>query len=314
MPLAPTEEKMWEESLSENPIHKMTTAQINDKYYRGEHRIVNQIGREKLPRLAEASKNPGYMNMMPLYPRKAPWDIKMQSRLIESFLINIPVPPIILYKKYYNSYEVIDGRQRIMTIRDFYANKLELMGLELWPELNGYTYQQLPATIKEALGRHSIPSIELITKSDSNLEETLFLKKIAFERLNTGRPNLSSQEVRNCVYYGKFSQLLLELANNTLFAKAWEIPIGNTDELQESTSYQKMEDTELILRFFALRHIDKSSQNMKDFLDTYMMRSMEFSDKDIETLRDIFERTIELAYNVYEDKLFKPFNVKTQTW
>ncbi|XWK88512.1 MAG: DUF262 domain-containing protein [Phormidium sp.] len=82
------------------------------------------------------------MDLQPFYQRRLRWDEKKQSRLIESFLINIPVPPIILFEKEYNFYEVMDGQQRITAIRDFYENKLRLTGLELWSELNGRTYYE----------------------------------------------------------------------------------------------------------------------------------------------------------------------------
>ncbi len=76
MPLAPTEEKMWEESLSENPIHKMTTAQIHDKYYRGESRIINQIGRETMANLLESHQRPRDINIMPIriMPIREVWE------------------------------------------------------------------------------------------------------------------------------------------------------------------------------------------------------------------------------------------------
>ncbi|NJS11075.1 MAG: DUF262 domain-containing protein [Microcoleus sp. CSU_2_2] len=148
MPLTPVEEKMWEKSLSKIWA-KTSEVEINEKYESGEKRILTEINREKLPSFVEAlSKNPKYMNLRPFYQRRARWDIKMQSRLIESFLINIPVPPIILYEIDYYSYEVMDGQQRITAIQDFYTNKFALTGLELWPELNKLKYEQLPGRTK----------------------------------------------------------------------------------------------------------------------------------------------------------------------
>jgi hypothetical protein len=238
----------------------------------------------------------------------------MQSRLIESFLINIPVPPIILYEKEYNSYEVMDGQQRITAIQDFYEGKLELTGLELWSELNGRTYNALPTKIKAGIDRRSISSIVLITESTSDPEEAFFLKQLAFARLNTGGVELSRQEVRNCIYYGKFNQLLLDLTNNQIFAEAWEIPLNNFEELLHNNLYKKMEDAELVLRFFALRHVNDLRRGLEGFLDLYMMNSLEFSDEDIEILKEIFIKTIDLAHQVYGQKLFKPYDPESDTW
>lgn len=314
MLLAPSEEKMWEKSASKNRISQMTDEQINAKYESGEQRILTEMNREKLPSFVEALNKPGYMDVRPFYQRRLRWDAKMQSRLIESFLINIPVPSVILYEKNYNSYEVMDGQQRITAIRDFYENKLKLTGLELWPELNGRTYNTLPAKIRAGIDRRSISSIVLITESTSDPEEAFFLKQIAFERLNTGGVELSPQEVRNCVYYGKFSEILPELAGNNIFAEAWGIPIGNHEELMKNNLYKKMEDAELVLRFFALRHVDDFRRGMEGFFNLYMMNSLEFSDKDIEILKDIFIKTINLAHQIYGENLFKPFDPEAGTW
>ncbi len=168
MSLAPVEEKMWEKSISK--IGTQTSdVEINEKYESGEKRILTEINREKLPSFVEAlSRNPKYMNLRPFYQRRARWDTKMQSRLIESFLINIPVPPIILYEIDYNSYEVMDGQQRISAIRDFYTNKFALTGLELWPEINKLKYEQLPVKIRAGLDRRSISSIVILRESTSD--------------------------------------------------------------------------------------------------------------------------------------------------
>jgi hypothetical protein len=315
MPLAPVEEMMWEKSSSKSRT-KMSEVDINEKYDSREKRILTEINREKLPSFVEALKNPGYMDLRPFYQRRARWTPKMQSRLIESFLINIPVPPIILYETEYNSYEVMDGQQRITAIRDFYANQFALTGLELWPELNGLKYEQLPVKIRAGLDRRSLSSIVIIRESTSAPEEALFLKQKTFERLNTGGVDLSQQEVRNCLYHGEFNSLLLELARYPIFAEAWGIPTddNNPELLANNNLYKKMEDIELVLRFFALRNVDHFRRGMEGFLDLYMMKSLSFSAEDIFFLKDIFLQTINLAHEIYEDHLFKPFDPKSGRW
>ncbi|WP_414550522.1 DUF262 domain-containing protein [Anabaena sp. CCY 0017] len=313
MNFAPTEEKMWEKSPSRKQIRRSDT-EINEKYESGEQRILTEMNREKLPSFVEALKKPSYMDVRPFYQRRTRWDETMQSRLIESFLINIPVPPIVLYEKEFNCYEVMDGQQRITALHDFYDNRLKLSGLELWPELNGRTYANLPAKIRAGIDRRSISSIVLITESASNPEEALLLKQLAFERLNTGGVALSRQEIRNCLYYGKFNQLLLELANNSIFADAWGIPIDNEKQLNENNLYKKMEDAELVLRFFALRHVEDFRRGMEGFMDLYMIKSLNFSDEDIRILKNIFLQTVNVAHQIYANNLFKPFEPSTDTW
>ena len=313
MTIAPAEKKMWDRSSAKNGKHELTDEEINNKYEKGQQRILTEINREKLPSFAESLEKANYMDVSPFYQRRLRWDKIKQSQLIESFLINIPVPPIILYEREYNSYEVMDGQQRITAIKDFYNNNLRLEGLELWAELNGRSYQELPNKIKAGIDRRAISSIVLITESTSSEEEAFFLKQIAFERLNTGGVKLSRQEIRNCIYSGKFNQLLFELAKNRIFADAWDIPIEE-DKLRNNNLYKKMEDVELVLRFFAFRHTDKFRNGIEGFLNLYMIKSLSFSDEDIRILKQIFNNTIDLAVQIYEENLFKPFDPKTESW
>lgn len=313
MSLLPIEQKMWQEKATAKTKNGKSKTDIVEKYNSGEKRILTEINREKLPSFVESLKKNEYMDLRPFYQRRSRWDEKKQSRLIESFIINIPVPPIILYEQNYNSYEVMDGQQRITAIRDFYENKFKLTGLELWSELNGLTYQKLHPTIRAGIDRRSISSIVIITESTTNPEEAMFLKQLAFERLNTGGVDLSRQEVRHCLYNGKFDLLLLELSRHPIFAEAWGIPIkDDSPDLEKNNLYKKMEDAELVLRFFALRNMEYFRDGIEGFLDLYMIKSKQFSDEDIELLREIFLETIELANQLYEANLFTPFGAKKQ--
>lgn len=313
MTISQTKTNPWQKR-SRKDVKKLSDNEINEKYEQGERRILLEMNREKLPSFAESLNKPNYVKKRPFYQRRDRWDAQKQSRLIESFLMNIPVPPLILYETSYNSYEVMDGQQRITAIENFYNNKLKLTGLEIWPELEGRTYESLPAKIKDGINRRAISTIVVITESLSDPEEALSLKQLVFERLNTGGVRLSRQEIRNCLYSGKFNELLLKLSENTIFAKAWDIPIDDKEELKENGFYKKMEDVELILRFFALRDIDQYTGNLSKYLDNYMMKkSLNFSDENIQEFEQLFNQTIELVSNIYQDQLFKPFDSKTKT-
>ena len=119
------EQRMWLNPPKQKIVLK-NTSQINEKYETGEHRIVTEMNREKLPNFVDALKRANYMEVRPFYQRRSRWDTERQSKLIESFIINIPVPPVFLYEKSYNSYEVMDGQQRITAISDFYNNMFVL--------------------------------------------------------------------------------------------------------------------------------------------------------------------------------------------
>ena len=170
-----------------NNFTNTSDAEINAKYESGKHQVINEINRLKLPNFVEALKKPGYVNLPPLSQRRILWDTVQQSRLIESFIANIPVPPLVFYEQGYKSFEVIDGKQRINTIQTFYQNQLRLNGLELYPEINGYTCSELPWKIRSTLDHRSLSIITIISSVELTTDEALQLKQIAFERLNFGR-------------------------------------------------------------------------------------------------------------------------------
>ena len=319
MTLLSIEKDMWQlphtKKRSTKTSQTLSDWQLNEKYISQESRILLGINREKLPRLVENLKKQGYMKLPDFSERKPGWDEIKQSRLIESFLVNIPVPSIILYETSYNSYEVLDGQNRIIALSEFYHNRLTLTGLELWPELNGRTYKELPGRIQAAIDRRSLSSIAIITDSSLDDETALLLKQQTFERLNSGGVDLTPQEVRNCLYQGLFNSLLIELSRHPIFVNAWGLSQESADfQNTQDNLYEKMEDVELVLRFFALRHVDNFEKTMKEFLDLYMIKSLRFSEKDILELKSIFERTLDLAYRIYGMNLFKPFDPQSQTW
>ena len=315
MQLAPFEKKMWKSLPPNTPNHPRFDRDTYQRYDFKETPIVTEINREKLPRFVESLKLSNYIEMRSFYQRRGRWTATMKSRLIESFILNIPVPSIILYKQDFKPYEVLDGEQRISAIQEFYENKLKLTELEILPELNGDTYNTLPQKIRANIDRRSISSIAILAELTSNPEADKFLKQKTFERLNTGILKLSQQEMRNILYGGKFNELLLELARYPRFAEAWGIPTGdNSRDLEKNSIYEKMEDAELVLRFFALRNIEHYRMEMPEFLDLYMMKSLNFSMHDINFLEDTFIETISLAYYVYGQHLFKPFDPHSQTW
>jgi len=112
---------------------------INAKYTKGEVRIVTEQARYPLTTVVAMYDSPDY-KLNPDFQRRHRWDVGKQSRLIESFIMNVPIPAIFLYEVEYSQYEVMDGLQRVTAIHDFYKDNFSLTGLEEWKELNGYRY------------------------------------------------------------------------------------------------------------------------------------------------------------------------------
>ena len=317
--LAESEKVMWDKPVKE-PSESLSDAELNEKYRIGERRLVTESNREKIPNFVEALKKPDYMQVRPFYQRRERWDDERQSRLIESFIMNIPVPPLFLYEKEFNKYEVMDGQQRITSLRSFYAGEFKLKGLEIWKELNGRTYSTLPSLVRSGLDRRSISYIVVLRESSPDEEDAVFLRQTVFARLNTGGVELEHQEIRNSLFQGPFNDLLIELSKANDFRDAWGLPRYSDDEqepkaaIKEFPLYQKMGDAEIVLRFFALRHTDHYTRGMHGFLDLYMARARTFGELDISALRALYLETIHFAVQMYGDLVFHPFNVETNEW
>jgi hypothetical protein len=309
--LSKTEQTMWAVPPRDRK-GSLNPSQINEKYERGEQRIVTEMNREKLPNFVEALSRNDYMEVRPFYQRRSRWDEERQSKLIESFIINIPVPPIFLYERAFNSYEVMDGQQRITAIADFYHNRFKLKGLDLWPELNGLTYHELPNKIRAGLDRRSISSIVLLKESAPDEEDAVFLRQLVFERLNTGGIKLERQEIRNSLSHGPFNEMLYKLARLDLFRDIWGLPRFEPEELEnhklpvyQASFFKTMEDIEVVLRFFALRHMAHYRYGIQGFLDLYMIRSKSFDDSDIRFLFELYRHTLECAAAIYGENVFR---------
>lgn len=201
---------------------------INSKYDKGEARIVTESGSIKLALISSTFSGSNYQ-LQPKFQRRITWDYSKKSKLIESFIMNIPVPPVFLYETDFNHYQVMDGLQRITSIMDFYSNKYPLESLTQWSELNGKYYRDLPQKIKEGIDRRQLSVITLLKESSSSKAQEEKMKKMVFERLNTGGVTLSDQEIRNALYEGNFNDLCIELSNYNTFKKVWQID-SNVDD------------------------------------------------------------------------------------
>ena len=162
--------------------------------------------------------------------------------LIESFLTNIPVPPVYLAEDVaqLGSYAVIDGKQRLTAISLFFSDKLVLRGLRRLERLNGLKYSQLPIEIRNPLGMKNLRITTLLRQSSEDLKHEVFL------RLNTGGEILNAQEIRNVAYRGPLNDLIYQLAEDEFLRKQFKVVPPS------SQSYRQMTDAEYVLRFLAL--------------------------------------------------------------
>ncbi|MED2293814.1 DUF262 domain-containing protein, partial [Bacillus thuringiensis] len=252
------------------------------------------------------------------------WDIERKSKLVESFIMNVPVPPIFLYEIDYSLYEVMDGLQRLTSIYEFYTDKFALKGLVEWKELNGLKYSQLPSQVRKGIDRRYLSSIILLKETAKTPKESQRLKQLVFERINSGGEKLEPQETRNALYNGPLNQICIKSARNKYFCKIWGIPEPTPEEenndkisseLKENNLFKKMTDVELVLRFFAFRHIDKWERvNLEEFLDYFLKKGNLFSAEVMDNYQTLFNKTIKLVYDVLGKEAFNLYRVRNNEW
>lgn len=295
---------------------EVSDAAINEKYEKGEARIITEQGAVKLSIVNQVFDAENYQ-LRPKYQRRITWDSKKRSKLIESFIMNIPVPPVFIYETDFNRYQVMDGLQRITAIIDFYNDYYELEDLTQWPELNGKKYSQLPKKVKEGIDRRQLSVITLLKESSKTLIQEEEMKKMVFERLNTGGVTLEDQEIRNALYNGPFNDLCISLSGNKTFRKLWLINPDDIDGLDEELDnyddalkyaknklYKRMYDVELVLRYFAMRHIDEFGGKLSEFMDLCLRQGNRYTNEQLKILKNIFEKTIEKADMLFSEKAF----------
>jgi len=288
----------WFEEEEEAPVARTATVDVAEKYARSQLRVVRETKDYQLDYLRHALL-PGreLIDTSPTYQRRLRWTTKKRSLLIESFLLNIPVPPIFLFEHDYNEYEVIDGRQRLETIRDFLANNFALTGLEYWPELDRKRFNDLPSVLQKGLLRRGLPAVVLLAETRDSTEDDLDVRRVLFDRLNTGGIRLNPQELRNALYPGPFNALLIRLARSAPFTSAWSIPpyVPNeenepSEELLKNALFASLADAELVLRFFALRdaYVNRGQGSLRRILDRYMENNVRTSEAVVGGLGDEF--------------------------
>src|SRR3989344_5854675 len=155
----------------------------------------------------------------PDFQRSYVWDNKpiIKSRLIESILLDVPIPVIYTAETEDGKEEVIDGQQRVLTFYHFRHNKFPLRNLTILKELNGKKFEDLPEELQDKFLSRGISVIKILAQSQKDIKFEIFV------RLNRGSVKLSEQELRNCIYRGNFNDLIKELTKNKDFLSLQEL-------------------------------------------------------------------------------------------
>lgn len=241
----------------------------------------------------------GRLDLQPDFQRYFVWNRTKASRLIESILLDIPIPVIYVAEEPDHRSVVVDGQQRLTSICAFIDGtfpdgaEFRLSGLQVMSELNGKTFRDLDTSSQEFIYTTALRLI--IIKMDSDPD----VRFEVFERLNLGSVKLNDQELRNCIYRGNYNALLRDLAQNQHMLKIMGL----------KEPHYRMADRQLILRFFAMwrsTHLHYHAP-MKGFLNREMQDHGNPSDKEIAEMRGLFEKSIEMAFTVFGHSAFRRF-------
>lgn len=233
----------------------------------------------------------GDLIVNPEWQRNFVWNKKQCSKLIESFLLNIPVPVIYLARTEDDKYEVIDGLQRLTSVFNYFDNRFSLVGMDIMTDLNGKRYRDLEESNRRRLRNSALRSFELPRGSGSDFHF------VVFERLNTGGTKLNEMEIRNCIYRGELNDLIKELANDQAF-----IQCVNSESLKT-----RMNDRYLVLRFLAFyeRTHHKYTKGLKKFLNDFLADFRHPTQQKINEYRQTFQQCMKASLTIFGDQGFR---------
>lgn len=262
------------------------------------------------------------MDIHPEFQRVFRWSDAQKTRLIESIMLNIPIPSIFVSQNEQGIWDVIDGVQRLSTIFQFVGifkdddgvklDPLKLLKTDYLPSFENMLWDNKENPEKSfnkeqqlAFKRSRIDVIIVKKESDPNTKYELF------QRLNTGGTRLSDQEVRNCLMImtnRDFYHFIFELSNNADFKNCVSISDRKEDEQFK---------LELVLRLLIAQYIDfdtiRSYSDLRDLLDKETINLIEQLDENLDensytSIQADFERTFKILNNTLGEDSFKKFS------
>ena len=235
----------------------------------------------------------GDLKLNPTFQRRVVWDDQRCSRLVESVILEVPLPVFYVAESFDGTREVIDGQQRLTALFRFLDNSYALKGLSALPALNGKLFADLDKPTQKLIRNCSLRVVVFKKESDENLRFDIFA------RLNTGAVPLNDQEIRNCIYRGPYNDLLHELAAEKEYMKLMGM----------AAPEKRMKDVEYVLRFAAFYHATylKYKPPMSVFLNNDMLSNQRISAQAANKLRLAFKNSVYLIVAMLGPNAFRRF-------
>lgn len=225
------------------------------------------------------------------------WSKTKQSRLIESLLIRFPLPVFYFDASDDNKWLIVDGLQRISTLKNFIIDKsLKLENLEYLNLYNGMTYDKLPRELQRRIEETQIITYQIAEGTPHDVKFNLF------KRINTGGFVLEPQEIRYALNQGIPSDFIKELAESIEFINA-------THNLVKT---KRMKDRDLVNRFIAFsgNGYKHYYSDYDSYLNDALEKLKEESQDDRLAIKNQFYQALNLALNIFGDSAFKNISEK----
>lgn len=241
----------------------------------------------------------GQLVLQPDFQRQYVWDSTKASKLIESAILQIPLPIVYLSEEKDGKEYVIDGQQRLTSFFSYIdgsfpeGKPFKLSGLNVCSDLNGKKFNELTDELQNKINSYGVHTITFLKNSSENLKFEIF------ERLNTGSVQLNDQELRNCLYRGNFNVALKEMAADLDFMYICGIKAPD----------KRMKDIELVLRFCAFYHKTylKYKAPIRSFLNIEAQEKRIITDKDLLELKSAFKNSCQIIRSLLDKNAFKRF-------
>ncbi len=249
------------------------------------------------------------------------WDISKQSQFIESLILNLPIPSFYFNEADENTWEVIDGLQRISTLKKFIIERsFALKNLEFLKEFEGFRYNDLPNPLSKRITRFAI-TIYVIER-----ETPIAVKYNIFKRVNTGGLKLEAQEIRHAINQGLPAELIADLARgsnsllenghlrtrknsdgNIIELRFTEEGVAFTQATDGKIATKRMEDRDFINRFIAFYLIPYQEYNpdLDSFLSRGMSKIKDLDNSQINELKYNFKASMRLAFDIFGQDAFR---------
>jgi hypothetical protein len=220
---------------------------------------------------------------IPEYQRRYVWSDRQASRLVESLIIQCPIPVIYLNQEKDETLSVIDGNQRLRSLKRFLEDDFTLAGLTSYPELAGLKFSQLDKRFQRHISNRVMRCTVILKETHPQV------KFDVFERLNSGAVALTRQELRHGLYYGS----LLKSASKVAKELKLEKHLGGRKD-------KRMKAEELVIRYWALSQgIGGYEKPLASFISNYTDTNRNLSNDDLEKLANDIQSAYRYATDLF---------------